>query len=61
MSQETNTVTTEILDEVNSNSEFGCGLSMTLGSHSLNALYEKFEDFWVVHALDHLAVDLTEH
>lgn len=61
MSQESNSVTTEILDEVDSNSEFGGGLSMTLGCHSLNALYKKFEDFWVVHALDHLAVDLTEH
>ena len=61
VSEESNTVSTEVLVEVNSDSEFSCSLSVTFRSNSLDGLHEEFEDFRVVHAIDDLAVDLREH
>lgn len=61
MSQESNTVATEVLDKVDCHSELGGRLGMALGSHSLDTSDEKFENLRIVHALYHLAVDLAKH
>ena len=59
--EESDTITAEVLVEVNSDGELSSRLRVTFGSHSLDGLDEELEDFGVVHALDNLAVDLGEH
>ena len=59
--QESNSVTTEVLIEVQCYLELTEGLLSALGNASLDALDEELHDFLVVEAFNDTPVDLTEH
>jgi len=61
VSQETNTITHEVLEEVNNDAQLASRLSMTLWRDSLDTFDEEREDFFVLHALNNFAIDFRQH
>ena len=61
VSQESNTVATEVFIEIKGDLKFRDSLSSTLRCATLNTLHEKVEDFRVMHALDKLPVNFAKH
>jgi len=59
--QETDTITTEVLEEVNSDLEFGSGLHSALGRDSLDGLDEEIKDFGIVHAVNDAPIYFAQH
>ena len=61
VSQETNTITHEVLEEVNNDAQLASRLSMTLWRDSLDTFDEEREDFFVLNTLNNFAVDFRQH
>ena len=61
VSQESNTVATEVFIEIKGDLKFRDSLSSTLRCATLNTLHEEVEDFRVMHALDKLPVNFAKH
>ena len=61
VSQETNTITHEVLEKVNNDAQLASRLSMTLWRDSLDTFDEEREDFFVLHTLNNFAVDFRQH
>lgn len=61
VSQEANTVSTEVFKKVDGNLELSARLEVRLGDSALDHLDKEIKDLFVVHGLNDLAVDLAEH
>jgi hypothetical protein len=54
-------VTAEIFEEVNSNFKLPISLKVTFGASSLNCFNEEIPDFFILHGLNNLSANLSQH